>query len=179
GGPGDDRHDLEHYRGLSRRAPLLAGSFMILLVAQAGVPFTTGFLAKLEVVSASVGAGSTALAVIAMVSAAVAAFFYLRVVLVMYGVSIGAASADGAPGDIIGSPLAADVTSEMSGVGPVDSAGTVAVYAPPVVTDGGDATIRVPAATAVAIGLCLLVTVVFGLWPAPLVDFAHQAHLLF
>ena len=56
----------------------------VLLMAQAGIPFTTGFLAKLEVISASVGGRSTALAVIAMVSAAIAAFFYLRVILLMY-----------------------------------------------------------------------------------------------
>ena len=35
------------------------------------------------------------------------------------------------------------------------------------------------ALTAVAIGLCLAVTVVFGVWPAPLLDFCRQATLLF
>ncbi len=32
--------------------------------------------------------------------------------------------------------------------------------------------------TIVAIAVCLGVTVVFGVWPAPLVNFAHQATLL-
>ena len=80
GGTGDKAHDLDHYRGLAARRPWLAGSLGLLLV-QAGIPFTTGFLAKLEVISASVGGRSTALAGIAMVSAAIAAFFYLRVIL--------------------------------------------------------------------------------------------------
>jgi hypothetical protein len=31
---------------------------------------------------------------------------------------------------------------------------------------------------ATAIGLCVGVTVLFGVWPAPLLDFAHQATLL-
>jgi hypothetical protein len=31
----------------------------------------------------------------------------------------------------------------------------------------------------VAIGVCLAVTVVFGIIPAPLIDFAHKATLLF
>ena len=57
GGPGDTRHDLDRYRGLAARRPWLAGSPGVLLMAQAGIPFTTGFLAKLEVISASVGAG--------------------------------------------------------------------------------------------------------------------------
>jgi hypothetical protein len=37
----------------------------------------------------------------------------------------------------------------------------------------------VPLGAAVAIGICVAVTVVFGIIPAPLVDFAHRATLLF
>jgi len=39
--------------------------------------------------------------------------------------------------------------------------------------------VPVPASLAVALGLCATVTVVFGLYPAPLIDFAHSATLLF
>jgi hypothetical protein len=39
--------------------------------------------------------------------------------------------------------------------------------------------VPVPALTAVAIGLCVAVTVVFGVWPAPFLDFARHATLLF
>ena len=39
--------------------------------------------------------------------------------------------------------------------------------------------VPVPALSALAIGLCTVVTVVFGIIPAPLVDFAHQATLFF
>ena len=53
--------------------------FTIFLLAQAGVPFTTGFIAKFYVISAAVEQGQYALAVIAMLAAAIAAFFYLRV----------------------------------------------------------------------------------------------------
>ena len=53
-------------------------------MAQAGVPFTTGFLAKFLVISAAVESGSYALALIGMLSAAIAAFFYLRVIGLMY-----------------------------------------------------------------------------------------------
>ena len=48
-----------------------------LVLAQAGVPFTTGFFAKFYVISAAVDQGQYALAVIAMLAAAIAAFFYL------------------------------------------------------------------------------------------------------
>src|SRR5271165_3893182 len=87
---GDREHDLDSYRGLGRRQPALALGFAILLLAQTGVPFTTGFLAKVYVVSAAVRAHSYALAVIAMLSATVAAAFYLRLIFLMYGLRLPA-----------------------------------------------------------------------------------------
>ena len=77
--------------------PLLA----VLLLAQAGVPFTTGLWAKFQVVLAAVSAGAVPLAVIAMVTAAIAAFFYLRVAVLMYvstpSGEVGNAIADSLP----------------------------------------------------------------------------------
>jgi hypothetical protein len=35
------------------------------------------------------------------------------------------------------------------------------------------------AGVGIAIAISVVVTVLFGVWPAPLVDFAHQARLLF
>ncbi len=87
---GDRDHAIESYRGLARSHPMLALAFAVLLLAQAGAPFTTGFLGKLYVVEAAVQSHSYALAVIAMLTGAVAAGFYLRVVFVMYGQGSGA-----------------------------------------------------------------------------------------
>ncbi|MDQ1445838.1 MAG: NADH-quinone oxidoreductase subunit [Acidimicrobiaceae bacterium] len=81
---GDDAHDLDNYRGLATRRPALALAFTVLLMAQAGIPFTTGFLAKFYVIGAAVQAHSYALALIGMVAAVIAAFFYLRVIVLMY-----------------------------------------------------------------------------------------------
>ena len=39
--------------------------------------------------------------------------------------------------------------------------------------------VPVPALTGLAIGLCTGVTVLFGVWPQPLIDFANHATLLF
>src|SRR5580704_266919 len=52
GREGDGDHDLTRYRGLATRQPVLALSFAVLLLAQAGAPFTTGLWAKLSVVGA-------------------------------------------------------------------------------------------------------------------------------
>ncbi|MGH9165044.1 MAG: NADH-quinone oxidoreductase subunit N [Acidimicrobiales bacterium] len=81
---GDARHGLEDYRGLAAQRPALALAFAVFLMAQAGVPFTTGFLAKFYVISAAVESESYALALIGMISAVVAAFFYLRLIVLMY-----------------------------------------------------------------------------------------------
>ncbi len=81
---GDDRHSLDAYRGLARTRPGLAFTFTVFLLAQAGVPFTSGFLAKFYVIGAAVESRSYTLAVVAMLAAVVAAFFYLRLIVVMY-----------------------------------------------------------------------------------------------
>ncbi len=54
------------------------------LLAQAGVPLTSGFFAKFYVIEAAVDSKSYALGVIAMVSAVIAAFLYLRIIVAMY-----------------------------------------------------------------------------------------------
>jgi NADH-quinone oxidoreductase subunit N len=81
---GDIGNSLDDYRGLSRDQPVLALAFTLFLLAQAGVPLTSGFVAKFYAVGAAVDAGSTWLAVIAMLTAVVAAFVYLRIIVSMY-----------------------------------------------------------------------------------------------
>jgi len=84
GGVGDTGHRLDDYRGLARRQPLLAAAFTVLLLGQAGIPFTGGFVAKLGVIAAAVDVGSYAVAAAAMLGAAIAAFVYLRLLVAMY-----------------------------------------------------------------------------------------------
>jgi NADH-quinone oxidoreductase subunit N len=78
---GDVATDLDSYRGLGQRRPLLALALTVLLVAQAGVPFTSGFIAKFGVIQAAVEERSYVLAVAAMVTSVVAAFLYLRIMV--------------------------------------------------------------------------------------------------
>ncbi|HEX9260315.1 MAG TPA: NADH-quinone oxidoreductase subunit N [Acidimicrobiales bacterium] len=92
GRTGDRDHGLDAYHGLAREHPILAMAFTVLLLSQAGVPLTTGFVAKFGIIAAAADAESYALAVVAMLSAVVAAFLYLRIVFSMY-------FADSATGD--------------------------------------------------------------------------------
>ena len=140
----------------------LGGALVVLLLAQAGAPFTTGFLAKLGVVGASIGAGSWPLALIAMLSAAVAAAVYLRVALLAV-TPVDSASSDEAlpPSAAPASTVRANATLLM--------AAEPELHAP--------ARITVPAAAGIGIGISVAVTVVFGIIPGPLLDLAHAATL--
>jgi NADH-quinone oxidoreductase subunit N len=76
---GDDKHAIDDYRGLALRRPVLGGLLIFFLLAQAGIPLTGGFIAKLEIFSASAQAGEYGLLVIGVLASVVAAFFYLRI----------------------------------------------------------------------------------------------------
>jgi NADH-quinone oxidoreductase subunit N len=78
---GDRRTDLDAFRGLGKTRPVLALALTVFLVAQAGVPFTSGFIAKFGVISAGVDERSYALALIAMLASVIAAFLYLRIMV--------------------------------------------------------------------------------------------------
>ena len=83
-GHGDSATSLDAFRGLAKRRPLLALAFSALLFAQAGVPFTSGFVAKFGVIKSAVEAESYAIAVVAMVGAVIGAFLYLRIMVSMW-----------------------------------------------------------------------------------------------
>ncbi|MDR0366132.1 MAG: NADH-quinone oxidoreductase subunit NuoN [Bifidobacteriaceae bacterium] len=75
---------LDQWRGLGRRSPLLAGCFAIFLLSFAGIPLTSGFVAKFAVFGAAFGSGAAALGIVGLACSAAAAFFYARVIQVMF-----------------------------------------------------------------------------------------------
>ncbi len=81
---GDERTSLAAYVGLYRRSPILAGLMTIFLLSLAGIPPTAGFIAKVTVFAAAIGAGYWPLALIGVLASVAAAFFYLRVIVLMY-----------------------------------------------------------------------------------------------
>jgi NADH-quinone oxidoreductase subunit N len=209
GREGDSDHDLSRYRGLAGRQPVLALAFAVLLLAQAGAPFTTGLWAKVEVVFAVDVAGYVPLGVIALVTAVVAAYFYLRVAVLMYaGGGLGepeggtagsadpgtlpvAAAAGGAATEGAGAPapgghaLALDTALERVAPQSVSVAVTtlneqiLLEDAPEAWEPAPPEPVPVPVLSGVAIWVCVGVTVLFGVWPQPLIDFANNATLLF
>ncbi len=183
GRAGDTGHTITDYRGLARRQPVLALAFAVLLLGQAGVPFTTGFLAKFGVVGAVVATHGYVLAAIAMATAAVAVFFYLRVAVAMYS-PVGAV-ADPVDDDGLGAgPDGSGVTQGAAAAerpGSTDGVASLSVLtdAPPAADVIERGVVPVPLLTSLALGLCVGFTVVFGIIPEPILNFAHQATLLF
>jgi NADH-quinone oxidoreductase subunit N len=78
---GDADHPIDGLRGLATRRPVLGSLFVLFLLAQAGIPLTSGFVAKLDVFSATAKAGDYVLVVVGTVATVIAAFAYLRVAL--------------------------------------------------------------------------------------------------
>ena len=77
----DGDSGLDSFKGLAARRPALAIALTVFLLAQAGVPLTSGFVAKFAVIRAAVEQQSYAIGVIAMVAAVIAAFLYLRIMV--------------------------------------------------------------------------------------------------
>ena len=83
GGQGDKDFSFGAFKGLGRRKPMLSFALMIFLLAQAGVPFTSGFVAKFEVIAAAVDSESYWVAIVAMIAAVIGAFLYIRILVSM------------------------------------------------------------------------------------------------
>lgn len=154
---GDAGHELEDYRGFGSRAPVLAGLLTLFMLAQAGIPLTSGFVAKLAVFRAAVNDEQYALAIIGVLASVVAVFVYLRLLVVSYMGSggdeqHGVDESDGVEGEPAGAP-----------------AGAVGLAAPP----------RVDRAAGLGLGLAAAFTLWMGVTPNVFLDLAERATLLF
>jgi NADH-quinone oxidoreductase subunit N len=146
----DDRHEITDYRALATRQPLLAGLLAFFLLAQAGIPPTGGFIAKLGVFSAVANSPvlapqrwlSYSLLIVGVIASVIGAFFYLRVVVTMYSSESDVAEGDeAARGE-----------------------------APPISID-------IP--TGVVLVVCAALTLWVGILPSLMLDFARDATLIF
>lgn len=96
--------DLEDYRGLFWRRPALAAVFTAMLLSLAGIPVTAGFIGKFYIVAAGASSAMWALIVILVITSAIGLFYYLRIIVVMYGQpseSLAGPSALGPAGSLV------------------------------------------------------------------------------
>ncbi len=80
----DDADHLYDYRGLFWRRPLVTAVFAPMLLAQAGVPLTVGFLAKFYILAAAVEQHGWGLALAVVIGSAVGLFYYQRLAIVQF-----------------------------------------------------------------------------------------------
>jgi NADH-quinone oxidoreductase subunit N len=85
GGYEDRLVSVADYRGLAYRSPLLGGALAFFLLSLIGIPFTGGFFGKFYVFTAALHSGEVWLAVIGLVNSGVAAYYYLRLLMSIYG----------------------------------------------------------------------------------------------
>lgn len=91
---GREATDLTQWSGLGRRYPLVGAMFAVYLLSFAGIPLTSGFIAKFDVFAAAAGNGGGVLVVIGVVSSAIAAYVYIRIIVAMFFDDV---PVDGAP----------------------------------------------------------------------------------
>ena len=81
---GFEHDEIEDFKGLATRDPLLAAMMLALMFSTAGVPPFIGFWAKLWIIQALLGGHHVWLATFAVLLSVIGAFYYLRVVWYMY-----------------------------------------------------------------------------------------------
>ncbi len=76
--------ELDRYKGLSKRSPLLAAALFLAFLSLAGVPPLAGFVGKLLVLLATVESGRLWLMILGAVNVVISLYYYLMVVKRMY-----------------------------------------------------------------------------------------------
>jgi NADH-quinone oxidoreductase subunit N len=84
GGAASSGSEISDYRGLYRRSPFLAVVLSVSLLGMAGLPLTSGFVAKLGVFLQAWRGDLEWLVVVGVLASAMAIYLYLRVIVTMY-----------------------------------------------------------------------------------------------
>ena len=79
-----EAEDIEDYRGLYWRRPVLAAVFTAMLFSLAGIPLTAGFIGKYYLLSAGVHSSEWLLVIVLVVSSVIGLYYYLRIITAMY-----------------------------------------------------------------------------------------------
>lgn len=145
--------DIQAVEGIGQRRPLLAWPLTVAMFALAGLPGTAGFIGKLYLIQALSGGDFVWLAVMIAIGSAISLAYYLRIVIAVWmrPVPLGAGPGPGLP------PTAAPIAGAAPEVDPIDPiAGRRWFVLAPIL-----------------IGTAA--TILFGVLPQPLVEFANQA----
>ena len=81
---GEYKENISDLSGASKKHPLLAISFLIILFSLAGIPPLGGFFAKFYVFSAVLEQQMYTLAIIGLLTTVISAFYYLKIIKIIY-----------------------------------------------------------------------------------------------
>ncbi len=81
---GKYKENISDLSGISKKHPLLAISFLIILFSLAGIPPLGGFFAKFYVFTSVIEHKMYALAIVGLLTTVISAFYYLRIIKTIY-----------------------------------------------------------------------------------------------
>ncbi|EGD55524.1 NADH-quinone oxidoreductase subunit NuoN [Gordonia neofelifaecis] len=83
-GTGREATDIASWAGIGRSRPLVGAMLSLFLLGFAGIPLTSGFIAKFAVFGAAGAGGAWPLVIVGVICSAIAAYFYIRVIVAMF-----------------------------------------------------------------------------------------------
>ena len=81
---GEYKENISDLSGISKKHPILAISFLLILFSLAGIPPLGGFFAKFYVFTAVLEQQMYALAIIGLLTTVISAFYYLKIIKTIY-----------------------------------------------------------------------------------------------
>ncbi|MBP9115050.1 MAG: NADH-quinone oxidoreductase subunit N [Acidimicrobiia bacterium] len=82
--PNEQNDSILSINALAKTNPYIAGSLTVFLLAQAGIPLTSGFIAKFEVFRVALDSKFYITSLIVLIATVISAAFYLKLILSMY-----------------------------------------------------------------------------------------------
>ncbi|WEK21150.1 MAG: NADH-quinone oxidoreductase subunit N [Candidatus Pedobacter colombiensis] len=79
-----DAEDIESYRALFWRHPVLACIFSMALLSLAGIPLTAGFVGKFYILAAGLQNGFLIATLVLVISSVIGLYYYLRIITAMF-----------------------------------------------------------------------------------------------
>ena len=161
--------NIKSYSGLGYKYPLAGAAFSFFLLSLAGIPVTAGFMGKFFVFSAAIKSGYYWLVVIALLNSAFAAYYYIKIIVKMYmsdnNNNGGQLNLSNGRNSII---INAVNTNKDSQSYADNGSGKTAL------TEAVSLKSAAPALI-IAIIICLIFTLILGIFPQPVISFASRS----
>ncbi len=143
--------NIKSYHGFGFKYPFTAAAFSFFLLSLAGIPVTAGFMGKFFVFTAAIKSGYYWLVFIALLNSAFAAYYYFKIIVKMY--MIDNQSNNSTIADVIDSSngTSANGQTELTKENLAASALVVAII------------------------ICLIFTLLLGVYPQPFINFAAKS----